>query len=181
MFLDPDRFAFRHALASHWEAIRAEALALPEQDWFRWEDEGSFSGAWHIAPLFTALFDNVPMTHVIEAIPRVSGRCPVTTAALAGIPGLTDACFSRLMPGAHIHAHSDHEGFGHTLRGHLALDVPSGCGIRVIDEIRTWTEGEMLFFAGTAQHEAANQGDRPRIVLLIDLDAEAHPPLDAGH
>lgn len=175
MFLDPTQFPFVDALTPLWRSLRAEAEALLPEHWFDWEDPGSFTGSWQIAPLFTAVTEGIPMTHTIEAIPRVAARCPVTSGALATIPGLTDACFSRLGSGAHIHAHEDHEGFAGSVRGHLALLVPGLCRLRAGDAVTHWTEGEWLFFDGSRQHEAANECASDRIVLLIDLDRRAYP------
>ena len=52
---------------------------------------------------------------------------------------------------------------------HLPLVVPQGCALNVIGvEERAWREGELLLFDDTYQHEAWNQSDRTRIILLMD-------------
>jgi aspartyl/asparaginyl beta-hydroxylase (cupin superfamily) len=53
---------------------------------------------------------------------------------------------------------------------HLPLIVPENCGaIRVGNEARHWVEGEMLIFDDSMQHEAWNDSDRERVVLLFDI------------
>jgi beta-hydroxylase len=54
-------------------------------------------------------------------------------------------------------------------RLHLALDVPPGCRLRVADDMRSWEEGRCLIFDDTVEHEAWNDSDRPRGVLLLDF------------
>jgi beta-hydroxylase len=57
------------------------------------------------------------------------------------------------------------------LRYHLGLKVPApdSCGIRVGGQTRHWREGEGLLFDDTLPHEAWNDGDQPRVVLLVDV------------
>jgi aspartate beta-hydroxylase len=106
-------------------------------------------------------------------VPEVAGRCPATLAALEGLPfcrieGRTPSIlFSRLAPGARI---PPHNGFINTrLIGHLPLIVPGRCGFRVGNETREWREGEAWLFDDTIQHEAWNDSDRDRIILIFDI------------
>ncbi|MEH3157919.1 MAG: aspartyl/asparaginyl beta-hydroxylase domain-containing protein [Sphingomonas taxi] len=103
----------------------------------------------------------------------VCARCPETTAALAAVPQ-TDipgkaptAFFSILKPGSHIPAHT---GVTNTRSiVHLPLVVPEGCRFRVGGETRAWREGEAFAFDDTIEHEAWNDSDSPRIVLIFDV------------
>jgi len=52
---------------------------------------------------------------------------------------------------------------------HLPLVVPEGCGFRVGGETRAWREGEAWVFDDTIEHEAWNNGDQPRAVLICDV------------
>jgi aspartyl/asparaginyl beta-hydroxylase (cupin superfamily) len=52
---------------------------------------------------------------------------------------------------------------------HLPLVVPSGCGFRVGGETREWREGELLIFDDTVEHEAWNEGQSDRIILIFDI------------
>jgi len=107
------------------------------------------------------------------AQPDAIGRCPATLAALKSLP-LCDIdgrspsiLFSRLKPGARI---PPHHGFINTrLIGHLPLIVPGPCGFRVGNETRTWREGEAWLFDDTIEHEAWNDADQDRIILIFDI------------
>ncbi|MBY0399734.1 aspartyl/asparaginyl beta-hydroxylase domain-containing protein, partial [Myxococcota bacterium] len=115
-------------------------------------------------------------------------RAPETTRLLRRIPGLEMAFFSILGPHQHLRAHwGYYKGF---FRYHLALVVPDDnrdgrCWLRVNDDrtaydlrIRSvieetpkyhWHEGEGIVFDDTHLHDAANESDRPRAVLFLDL------------
>jgi aspartyl/asparaginyl beta-hydroxylase (cupin superfamily) len=63
-----------------------------------------------------------------------------------------------------------HTGVANTrLVVHLPLIVPEGCGFRVGNETRPWREGEAWVFDDTIEHEAWNDSDRPRAVLIFDI------------
>jgi aspartyl/asparaginyl beta-hydroxylase (cupin superfamily) len=100
-------------------------------------------------------------------------RCPRTTAALrevemADIGGLCpNAMFSALAPHTHIPPH--HGETNARLVVHLPLVVPPGCRYRVGFEHRTWTVGEVLVFDDSIEHEARNDGDELRVVLIFDV------------
>jgi aspartate beta-hydroxylase len=102
-----------------------------------------------------------------------AARCPRTMAALEGAP-LTrmdrrspSVLFSLMRPGAHIPAH---HGFVNTrLIVHLPLIVPPGCRFRVGNETREWQEGKAWVFDDTIEHEAWNDSDQTRVVLLFEI------------
>jgi aspartate beta-hydroxylase len=102
-----------------------------------------------------------------------AARAPKTMAALATLPqpqapGRSPmAVFSVLQPKTRIPAHT---GVSNTrLVVHLPVIVPEGCGFRVGSETRTWREGEAWVFDDTIEHEAWNEGDRPRTILIFDV------------
>ncbi len=99
--------------------------------------------------------------------------CPQTMAALAEVgqpqvPGnAPNAFFSQLAPQTRIPAHT---GMTNTrLTVHLALTVPDGCGYRVGGDVRQWQEGKAWVFDDTVEHEAWNNSDDPRVVLIFDV------------
>lgn len=93
--------------------------------------------------------------------PGISGRSP-------------NAMFSLLAPGAHI---PPHNGVANTrLVCHLPLMVPEGCWFRVGAETRRWEVGKAWIFDDTIEHEAANESDQLRVVLIFDI---WHPGLSA--
>lgn len=52
---------------------------------------------------------------------------------------------------------------------HLPLIVPDGCRFRVGGETRAWREGEAFAFDDTIDHEAWNDSDEMRAVLIFDV------------
>lgn len=52
---------------------------------------------------------------------------------------------------------------------HLPLVVPPGCGFRVDAETRRWKPGEAWCFDDTIEHEAWNERDETRVILILDV------------
>lgn len=103
----------------------------------------------------------------------VLDRCPATAAALSAIPGSRiagrspSAFFSLLRPHTRIPPHT---GVTNTRAiVHLPLIVPTGCGFRVGGEVRPWVEGKAFAFDDTIEHEAWNDSDELRAVLICDV------------
>lgn len=109
-----------------------------------------------------------------ELVPENAERCPRTVEALGHVPAPDvpgqdpTALFSRLKPGARI---PPHNGMLNTrLICHLPLIVPPNCGaLRVGNTTRPWVEGEAFVFDDSVEHEAWNDSDRERVVLLFDV------------
>ena len=106
-----------------------------------------------------------------EAAARAA--CPVTAATLDTMP-LNDmpgrgptAFFSVLKPRTRLPAHSGVSNARATV--HLPLIVPNGCGFRVGGETREWVEGHAFAFDDTIEHEAWNDSDQLRAVLIFDI------------
>lgn len=100
-------------------------------------------------------------------------QCPRTAEALAlvdavEIAGLCpNAMFSALAPGAHIPPHT-----GETnarLVAHLPLVVPEHCSYRVGYDWRQWREGKCWVFDDTLEHEARNDSNQMRVILMFDV------------
>ncbi len=101
-------------------------------------------------------------------------RCPNTSAILQRlnlmhVPGYgPEVMFSVLKPKTRIQPH--YGSVNGRLVVHLPLIVPAQCGaIRVCDEQRSWTEGECLIFDDSFEHEAWNDSDETRVVLILDI------------
>lgn len=140
--LDVRDFDWTAGLRRQWRAIRDEAVLV--------------SG-----PAATSRI--VPLLRGGET----ANRCPVATAALAEVPGLHDAAFALLAPGAHVATRR-----GATkglLTCHLGLAVPrdGGARMRVRDRIVRWAEGETLIFDDSYPHELWNEAEGARIVLRL--------------
>jgi aspartate beta-hydroxylase len=107
------------------------------------------------------------------AIPDHIARFPRTVAALEAwprcdVPGCSPtAVFSILDAKTRIPPHT---GVSNTrLIVHLPLMVPPGCGFRVGAERREWHPGKAFVFDDTFEHEAWNDSDVPRAVLILDI------------
>ncbi len=100
---------------------------------------------------------------------------PKTTRFINSIPGLVSASFNLLEPHSRIFPHcGDTNGI---YRCHLGLEIPGGlpeCGFRVVDEKRAWKEGEWLIFIDAQEHEAWNNTESNRYILVIDIIREKY-------
>jgi aspartyl/asparaginyl beta-hydroxylase (cupin superfamily) len=100
-------------------------------------------------------------------------QCPKTAALLAGLP-LADqpgfaptAMFSVLEPRTRIPPHT---GSANTrLIVHLPLVLPGPARFRVGNVTRPWRMGEAWVFDDTIEHEAWNDADAPRAILILDV------------
>jgi aspartate beta-hydroxylase len=54
------------------------------------------------------------------------------------------------------------------LVGHLPLIVPPGCGFRVGGQQTEWEMGKAFIFDDSIDHEAWNESDLPRAILIFD-------------
>jgi aspartyl/asparaginyl beta-hydroxylase (cupin superfamily) len=102
-----------------------------------------------------------------------AARCPSTMAALMGAPiphiaGRSPmVLFSVLRPHTHIPAHN---GMLNTrLICHIPLIVPPDCRLRVGNETRTVEFGKAMIFDDSIEHEAWNDSDETRVVLLFEI------------
>ncbi|KZX58202.1 aspartyl beta-hydroxylase [Halioglobus sp. HI00S01] len=99
--------------------------------------------------------------------------CPQTTEVLSSIPMADQqdfaptAVFSALAPNTRIPPHT-----GSTnarLLVHLPLVLPGPAGFRVGNETREWRLGEAWVFDDSIQHEAWNNADETRVILIFDV------------
>jgi len=107
-----------------------------------------------------------------KAFTAHSEACPTTASVIDRVPTpyirrhSPEMFFSRLRPKTQIEPH-----FGKMnvrLTVHLALTIPSDCGIKVGGETRGWTPGQVLAFDDSIKHEAWNDSDDERIVLIFE-------------
>ncbi len=97
---------------------------------------------------------------------------PRTAAMLDALPlarlprRMPTIFFSALQPGTHIPPHTGVTNARAIV--HLPLIVPEGCRFRVGGETRVWRVGEPFAFDDTIEHEAWNDGDALRVVLIMD-------------
>ncbi|MBT8114162.1 MAG: aspartyl/asparaginyl beta-hydroxylase domain-containing protein [Arenicella sp.] len=157
MFLKPDQFPFISELEENWTAIRAEYEALLGEGFTAWPDKQLYDKGWSV---FGFYFFG-------DRRDQNCRRCPETTRLVEAIPGMMTAGFSRLTPQSHIKPHTGYTSA--VLRCHLGVKVPVDCSLKVGSELREWQDGKCLVFDDTVIHEAWNNSDFPRTVLLIDF------------
>lgn len=176
-FFDRHHFPWMAGIEAQTPAIRAELAALLEdpgdalRPYVRME-AGTPESIW--SPLDNRLdWGACFLWEYGEPNQPVLDRCPATAAALAAIPGAhipgrsPSAFFSLLKPHTRIPPHT---GVTNTRAiVHLPLIVPPGCGFRVGGETRAWEEGKAFAFDDTIEHEAWNDSDRLRAVLIFDV------------
>jgi len=176
-FFDRDHFPWLADIEAQTDAIRAELRALLDdpgealRPYVRLEagtPDTIWSGLdnrldWGACFLWEYGEPNQP----------VLDRCPATAAALAAIPGVRipgrapSAFFSMLRPRTRIPPHTGVTNTRAII--HLPLIVPPGCGFRVGGETRAWEEGVAFAFDDTIEHEAWNDSDDLRAVLIFDV------------
>ena len=107
------------------------------------------------------------------AQPPHLARCPSTVAAVKAAPRCEIAqhgpnvFFSILEPRTRIPPHTGVTNARLTV--HLPLIVPQGCRFRVGSETREWIPGRAWVFDDTIEHEAWNDSDTPRAILIFDV------------
>jgi aspartyl/asparaginyl beta-hydroxylase (cupin superfamily) len=176
-FFDRSLFPWFDELESHTAEIREELAALWAQD-----QDVRFRPYVDYAP-------GTPLNQWAElnGSPRWSAwffwengvrneencaRCPRTSAVLDRLPLLDisgkapTVMYSILEPHTRIPAHTGTSNTRTTV--HLPLIVPPGCAFRVGAETREWREGEAWAFDDTIEHEAWNDSDQRRGILIVD-------------
>ena len=103
----------------------------------------------------------------------VCDRCPQTAALLESLPMCRQdgfaptAVFSALQPHTHIPAHTGSSNI--RLLTHLPLILPGPARFRVGNTVRDWKMGQAWVFDDTIEHEAWNDADQMRVILIFDI------------
>ncbi|MCC7198772.1 MAG: aspartyl/asparaginyl beta-hydroxylase domain-containing protein [Gammaproteobacteria bacterium] len=111
--------------------------------------------------------------HLGKPVPERVQRAPLTFAAVSRLPqpdvALRSpvALFSRLLPHTRIPPHHGVANF--RLLVHLPLILPGQCYFRVGGETREWRMGEAWVFDDTIEHEAWNDSDHTRVIMICDI------------
>jgi aspartyl/asparaginyl beta-hydroxylase (cupin superfamily) len=107
-----------------------------------------------------------------QRVDEACARCPETARLVDGLP-LADmpgraptVFFSLLKPRTRLPAHTGVSNLRAIV--HLPLIVPEACGFRVGGETRAWVEGQAFAFDDTIDHEAWNDSDQLRAILILD-------------
>lgn len=103
----------------------------------------------------------------------VCARCPETAALLERLPMARQsafaptAVFSALQPHTHIPPHTGSTNV--RLLCHLPLILPGSARFRVGNTTRDWKMGKAWVFDDTIEHEAWNDADQMRVILIFDV------------
>lgn len=191
-FFESHEFEFTQMLESNWLTIRQELEQLLQREQSAKENKNvisinteKFLGKndvepsttleipqggfvpWHEVAIYNTGWDVFGLYAFDQKMQENSELCPKTTSLVEKIPNLITAGFSSLAPGTHIRPHLGSDKY---LRCHLGLIVPDDCILRVGEQTRSWKEGECFIFDDSFEHEAWNNSDKTRIVLLIDVE-----------
>jgi aspartate beta-hydroxylase len=114
---------------------------------FLWRDGARNDAACAVCPQTAALMETLPLA-------RLPGFAPTVN-------------FSALQPHTRIPTHT---GSTNTrLLVHLPLTLPGPARFRVGNYTRDWRMGEAWVFDDTINHEAWNDADQLRVILIIDI------------
>ena len=111
--------------------------------------------------------------------PPNMAKCPQLASIVASSPDVLSASISFLSPGKHVPAHRGP--FRGVLRFYLALSMPTaadgrpGAVLRIADSDYRLKDGEFLLWDDTYTHEAWNNSDGVRMVLLLDVRRRRMP------
>lgn len=178
-FWDPGHFDWCQNLANSYNSIKEEFLRVT-QDQDRLQREGnnvwagalsndasSYGEGWRTLVLMNrGIWD--PLNVKIF---------PVTATAIrdCGIPA-TEVFFASMKPSSVIKKHSDFTNF--VLTSHLAISIPESgknkCRLTVGDDTRQWINGEVMVFDTSIMHDAVNESDDIRYILMLRV---WHPEL----
>lgn len=112
-------------------------------------------------------WQTIPLIFFTIKNPDTYPKFPITTAILNKIPELIGAEFSILNPETVIKAHVGYS--KQIMRTHLGLKIPRGdLGLKCNQTTVKWKNGDIFSFNDGFLHEAWNNSNNERWVLMID-------------
>lgn len=182
-FWDVSDVSWSRHLEENWEVVRDEfrRVALGDEKWIKENGNNVWAGAvdtaaggeygpgWRTLVLMdSGRWDSVN-----------SGLFPETCRLIqkSGVP-CVEAFFASMDPQSDIKPHSDNVNF--VLTSHLGLEIPGNdsepkaCRLSVGDQTRPWEEGQVMMFDTSLLHDAVNDSDKYRYILMMRV---WHPDL----
>ena len=176
-FFEREHFPWMKTLEAATDTIRGELMTLldaglagfaPYVQYAPGTPENQFASLNH-----NAQWSSLWLWKDGERREQAVARCPQTAAILDELP-LADlprfaptALFSALAPHTRIPPHT---GSTNTrLLVHLPLVLPGPAGFRVGNETREWKIGTAWAFDDTIEHEAWNDADATRVIMIFDI------------
>lgn len=185
-FFERENFPWLAALEAETDSIREEFIAALSADQSGIEPYIAFNGALPLRQWTELNHSRRWSAYFLFNQGRAEEghlkRCPRTAAALTKVPQVDipgrgpTAFFSILDAHTKIPPHTGVTNTRATV--HLPLVVPSGCRFRVGGETREWRVGTGWVFDDTIEHEAWNDSDAPRAILIFDVWNPELTPLE---
>lgn len=170
--MDISEFPELHELHQNWEMIRDEAMALMAEGGFDQISDPDSASYYDIG--FRTFYKYGWTKYYLNwyGYTHASAQrsCPRTVEFLSRIPAVNGAMFSVLPPGGQLTRHLDPVAC--SLRYHLGLNTPNddACYISIDNQKYSWRDGEPLLFDVTFLHFAHNDADKPRLILMCDVE-----------
>lgn len=164
-FIASSHFPELKIIEDNWQDIRDEALALQEHGHITTKDDLPAS-SFYKNNRWTSFY----LKNYGHDIPSAYQLAPKTMALIDQLPSMNLALFACLNPGKKINYH--HDPFAFTLRYSLGLSTPNSdqSGLIVNGDDYKWSDGDSIIFDETYFHCAYNDSDKPRIILMTDID-----------
>lgn len=176
-FFDRAHFPWLAELEAATPDIRDELMPLLREDQDRFRPyiqfpPGAPLNQWvdlNHSPSWSTLF----LWENGEQNQAMCAKCPKTTALLSKLPMAVlpqfapTAMFSALAPRIGIPPHTGSTNTRSIV--HLPLVLPPNCRFRVGNETRDWRMSEAWVFDDSIEHEAWNDSDELRVILIFDV------------
>jgi aspartyl/asparaginyl beta-hydroxylase (cupin superfamily) len=159
------------------EDIAAEALEVLSSDGQSFQPYVDFPSGTPLdqwEPLNHSMnWSTYSLLHDGARVEQHLAKCPKTAAVLSRlplceVPGYAPgAYFSVLKPRTRLPPHTGTTNTRSIV--HLPLVIPKGCAFRVGADTRAWEKGKAWVFDDTLEHQAWNDSDETRIILIFDI------------
>lgn len=161
MFFDSTVYPKLKILEDAYPEIRKEMEAVNDGIKMRtWPEAHKFNGSWKVFGLY----------HSGRKLESCCKLCPVTIATIESMGKVTMAGFSKMAADTVILPHFDEVTIDKRI--HLGLKIPNSLHcFFVVESIGTrWEEGKAFVFDPRKEHQAYNNTDEDRIILLLDFE-----------
>lgn len=174
-FFEREQFPWLTSVEAAWESIRDEFLGVlrTDEDFSPYIQYGADQPVAQWAELnHSPRWSAFHLVKEGRTVAENAARCPKTMDTWRQTPWPDQAgrtpvlMYSLLKPKTRIPAHVGASNC--RLVTHLPLIVPPGCRFRVGNQTREWTPGKAWVFDDTIEHEAWNDSDQMRAVLIFD-------------
>lgn len=165
-FYEPNEFSWTKEITSNWKTILQEF-----KPWINDIDKGELKPYYNDEIQFPPQkWKTIGLMFWGKKNKQNWNLFPETTQLLSKIPGLVGVSLSLLETGAEIKPHGGET--NGVIRCHLGLQIPESlpnCGFKVLEEEKSWIDGELLMFTDAHKHAAWNKTNQNRFILLFDI------------